>query len=171
MELNFLNSVVSINRIKKQEPDNIKKLTKLGKNLYHSIHYYKMNNDKVIRAFETMNSSRYTNFSNTEKLIIMSNMVFVNDEDFAKKMLEVGFEPNTIYQLDNIVSSLKILKSKNLDIKIKNELLDRMIYISQTYFGINNPSIIINKLNLLVVTNPELFQTKTKRKEKILVLN
>lgn len=171
MNLNFVNSVISIESLKKADLEIIQKAKRKGKKEAHKIRFIKKGNDKVDRALEVVNGSLYNNYNIAEKLIIMSNIIFVNDETFVDSIIGFGFNEENIYLLNDLINKIRLLKKQNPDIKINHELLDKIINISKKYFGITCPNIIINKMNELVVTNPELFKKQEKKNQKVLAIN
>lgn len=171
MNLNFINSIISIEALKKANPEIIERAKKKGKQEAYHVRNIKIPHSKIKKALELVNGSLYSNFNNAEKLIIVSNIVFVDDKSFADTIIELGFDEEKIYILNDLINKIRLLKRMNPNVKVEHELLNEFSTICQNYFGISCLNIVINKMNELVVTNPQLFKKQEKNKEKVLALD
>lgn len=66
-----------------------------------------------------------------------------------------GWSKEKSDSLNTLISKIKLLQRKKYDITLDLSLIEEIEHISLVYFGVNNPTILINRLNELSVTKKE----------------
>lgn len=118
----------------------------------------------IQRSVELATSVGKQDLDTVQKLIFISNTVLTNDETFTDLMESLGWTDEKTKQLNVLLAKIKVFKKRNKTIDFDISLLEEIQNISKICFGINNPSIVINRLNELAITKTYI-KEKTKAKK------
>lgn len=155
MNLKFLNNVIFPEWIEKYDDEVISNIKYVAQNDGRYLEKFSDRNFVVKRSLELAKSTKCKKLNATQKLIFISNVIFDNDDDFIYKMGINGWTKEKSEELNNLITKIRILQKKNLDVDLDISLLEELITISIKYFGIENPVILINRLNELTVTKKD----------------
>lgn len=155
MNLKFVNSVVFpewIERYEEEEMHNIKHIAQ-----GHGRYLKRLSNQDYIlkRGIELANSSKYERLSPIQKMIFISNVVFEDDDKVIEVMKKYNWTREKNKALNILISKIKMEQNKNCEISLDLSLIEEIKHISCVYYGIQNPAVLINRLNELSVTKKQ----------------
>lgn len=118
--------------------------------------------------------TEYNNLSNRQKEVMLINSQVKDDNQLIELLNNNGFTLEHIKTIIRFRDKIKnlMLYNPTLTKKLKEELeiykkvVSQLIEIINKEFHINNSTIILNKICLLIVLYPELFESNNKHKNK-----
>lgn len=164
MNLNFIDNIILPNWIEKYDVEIINYLKRNAQAQGRMLKKYK-NPDYILRrSIEIAKSTPQKDLDSIQKLIFVSNAVLTEDDAFLNSMTHYGWSKEKNERLNNLLLKIKIFKKKNMDINFDISLIEEINQISIRCFGINNPAVLINRLNELSITKKNFLETvKTKK--------
>lgn len=155
MKLGFVNNVIFPEWLENYSEEEIKSIKNIaqahGRYLKKHIDYSYI----VKRSIEISKTSRFENFNSIQKLILISNIIFEDDDKFIQKMDSYGWTKEKTEALNVLISKIKLLQRRNCEINLDLSLLEEIKHIALVCFGITNPALLINRINELSVTKKE----------------
>lgn len=158
MNLKFLNNVIFPEWIEKYDDEVISNIKHAAQTHGRYLERYDNQHYLINRSIELSKSTKYQSLNPTQKLIFISNVIFNNDEEFIYKMSNYGWTKEKNKNLNDLIIRIKVLQRMNHEINLDTSLLDEINYISINCFGIDNPVILINRLNEVTITKRESLQ-------------
>ena len=162
----MINSVLLKNNIESISNENYLEIKKRSnyeyKRLYNSssLAHNSFDYRKEGRAYEIIKSVKNNDLNTIEKLMFISNMIIPDDEKFANNLLTKKYTKEKLEEINNLLSVIKRLPKSEQDKVLNCELFIEYSYFAKLYYGINNPHILINKSNEILVKHPELLLKK-----------
>ncbi len=155
MNLKFIDNVIFPKWIENYDSEEISNIKHAAQT--HGKYLKKFSDQRYLlkRSVELSKSSKYKGLDLIQKLIFISNVVFENDESFIHKMEVFGWSKEKSDALNTLISKIKLLQRKKYEITLDLSLIEEIEHISLVCFGVNNPAILINRLNELSVTKKE----------------
>lgn len=164
MNLNFIDNIIFPSWIEKYETEEIEQLKKQAQIHGKKLRTYPEPKLILRRSIELSKSTIYKNLDSIQKMLFISNSVFPEDEQLLDIMNFYGWTEEKTQQLNSLLSKIKISKLKQVKISFDTSLLEEIKHISSIGFGINNPAILINRLNELMITKKNKIKNiKTKK--------
>ena len=162
--------------LSKSEDIVIKKLSKFIKEYIEEKLQVEINfnNINIYYLEDILSKTQYNNLSNLKKEIIIANILLPNDIEIAELLNQNGY---TFEDLKSIIRFRTLLKNKILNDKPLNqeeiekfikykEDITNLLSLFKNKFNIDKTTIILNRICEMLVTHPNIFESKTNFKTR-----
>lgn len=164
MNLSFINNIILPNWIEEYDEEVIAKIKHDAQMEGRILKKYSDPKFILQRSVELSKSTAHENLDSIQKLVFISNAMFPEDKAFLYSMNRYGWTDEKTNEINSLIFKIKLLKKKNINIDIDTSLLEEIQRISKVCFGINNPAILINRLNELSVTKKDKMENTVTKK-------
>lgn len=172
--------IVSYNEalmITNKEYNLFKQLGQIERNKIESKYNFNIETNDLIKniIYTLINEPQYKNLSTIKKEIILANSMLPEENYIINVLNEYGFTKNHLKAIIRFRSILKnyLMNKKDINNELKEKIdiyikiVNKLIYIFNTHFDINNPTIILNKISEMLITSENLFKIQEQKNKSL----
>lgn len=167
---------IEANMLSQKDYTNLKQLIQIKKESLEKKHNITLD-DNFLTAemflFE-MNYNPHSNLTILKQEILLANTILPDDKQIASILSQNGFTINHLKSIIRYRSLIKrlLINNKEMDeefleqFQIYKQIVSKLLSIFYFHFKFNDSTIILNRICEMLITCPELFENKSKRKIK-----
>lgn len=157
-----INNVLLIEQIKKMKEERINYVIAKAKDNIHIVakrRFYEPGTVEQI-IVDVPKKKFCEDLNGQEKLLLMSNMLFPEDEKFCEYCLSAGLDIKFFEGINNIIEFIKENQKKKCNQCLKSSKIIKLNNFTNLNYGLQNSVFVVNKANQIIVQNPKLLIKK-----------